>query len=93
MQKVFNKAARTFLIFAEDKKNSMKIPPLGTANVPDEFTGDVTFRKAVASGELVIWQEAKEVDQAQKALEKTAEKTRKPRKAAAEKEDAEKGET
>lgn len=87
MVKVFNKVPRTFLLFSEDKQKKMKIPPLAAAEVPDEFTGDITFRTAVACNELTIWQEAKDVDKAQRAAEKAAEKAAKEaeKKAAAEK--------
>lgn len=73
--KVFNQGpklgpGRTFLLTdPNNPKNTMRIPPKATANVPDEFAGDVTFRMAVASGELVIWQEAKEVDKLLKSAE------------------------
>lgn len=83
MVKVFNKANRTFLLFNEDKQKKMKIPPLAAAEVPDEFTGDITFRTAVACNELTIWQDAKDVDKAQRAAEKAAKEAEK--KAAAEK--------
>jgi len=73
--KVFNQGpklgpGRTFLLVDPiNPKNKMRIPPKSTANVPDSFAGDITFRKAVAAGELVIWQEAKEVDKLLKAAE------------------------
>ena len=73
--KVFNQGpklgpGRTFLLTdPNNPKNLMRIPPKATANVPDEFAGDVTFRMAVASGELVIWQEAKDVDKLLKRAE------------------------
>lgn len=73
--KVFNQGpkigpGRTLLLVDPiNPKNKMRIPPKSTANVPDSFAGDVTFRKAVAAGELVIWQEAKEVDKLLKSAE------------------------
>lgn len=86
MYKVFNQGpklgpGRTFLLTdPKDPKHTMRILPKATANVPDEFAGDVTFRKAVAAGELVIWQEAKEVDKLLKDSEAAGNKTngRKP---------------
>ena len=75
MIKVFNKGrfnspGRTFLLVdPNDPNNKMRIPPKATADVPDNFVGDITFRKAVEAGELVIWQEAKEVDKMLKAAE------------------------
>ena len=73
--KVFNQGpklgpGRTFLLVDPiNPKNKMRIPPKATADVPDNFVGDITFRKAVEAGELVIWQEAKEVDKMLKAAE------------------------
>lgn len=91
MVKVFNKVHRTFLLFSEDKQKKMKIPPLAAVEVPDEFTGDITFRTAVACNELTIWQDAKDVDKAQRAAEKAAEKAaKKAEQEAAEKEAADK---
>ena len=75
MVKVFNKVARTFQLENEDGTKKMKIKPMASENIPDEFTGDITFRMAVAAGELMIWQEAKEVDEAQKKAEAAAKKT------------------
>lgn len=88
MYKVFNKGRLnspgcTFLLVDPDNpKEKMKIPPKATANVPDNFAGDVTFRMAVKSGELVIWQEVKEVDRllqdAEEADKAEAEPEKKP---------------
>lgn len=80
--KVFNqglalKPGRTFLLVDPTNPNKkMRIPPKATAKVPDNFVGDITFRMAVASGELVIWNVAKEVDKLLKESE--AEKPAKP---------------
>lgn len=87
MIKVFNQGklgspGRTFLLTDPDK-NQIYIPPKATANVPDSFAGDITFKKAVEAGELVIWQEAKQVDALLKqgeAAEKEAEADPKPAK-------------
>lgn len=84
--KVFNQGrldspGRTFLLVdPKNPKAQMKIPPKATANVPDNFAGDVTFRMAVESRELVIWQEAKEVDQLLQASEETAQAGDEPEK-------------
>lgn len=57
MYKVFNNSLRKFVIEAGGK--TMTLAPGKFANVPEEFEEDVTFRVAVAGGDLKIYDDVK----------------------------------
>lgn len=69
MVKVYNGSNTTFLLIAEDGERK-KIPFKAFAEIEDKFQGDMTYRMAIASGALSVFETAKQGD----AAEKTASK-------------------
>lgn len=61
MIKVYNKAARTFLLNAVDGE-TMLVRPVGFAEIPEKFTGDITYRRAVQAGDLELFETGKQGD-------------------------------
>ncbi len=70
--KVFNKA-QTFLLENGEGKQ-MTLPPLGFADVPEEFTGCQTFKMGVAAGAIQLFTETKQGDQIEKAAHEPPKK-------------------
>lgn len=52
--KIFNDRA-TFLLKAEDGEK-LKVPPMGFMDVPEKFTGDITFKMAVKAGVIKVFE-------------------------------------
>lgn len=59
--RVFAHANRTFLLEASDGAK-MLIHPKGFYDVPEKFTGDITYRRAVAAGDLQVFETTKQGD-------------------------------
>ena len=59
--RVFAHANRTFLLEASDS-TKMLIHPTGFYDVPKKFTGDITYRRAVAAGDLQVFETTKQGD-------------------------------
>ena len=59
--RIFNKAHRTFLLEAGDGTSRL-VPPLAFAEIEEKFTGDITYKKAVAAGELEPFNTTKQGD-------------------------------
>lgn len=69
MTKVYAGPRSTFLLTASDG-STMLVRPNTFNDIPDKFTGDVTFRCAVASGDLKPFETVRQGDGAQrKALD------------------------
>lgn len=66
MIKVYNKAARTFLLTALDGA-TMLVHPIGFAEIPEKFTGDITYRRAVQAGDLQEFETTKQGDAIERA--------------------------
>ena len=56
----------TFELTAPDG-DKMKLLPLGFGEVPDKFTGDITFRRAVAAGVIQVFETARQGDRIEEA--------------------------
>ena len=56
----------TFELAAPDGEK-MKLLPLGFGEVPDKFTGDITFRRAVAAGVIQVFETARQGDRIEEA--------------------------
>lgn len=65
--KVFANKNRTFLLAAEDG-STMTVRPNMFQNIPVKFTGDITYKRAVAAGDLQVFKTTKQGD----AIEKNA---------------------
>lgn len=65
---------RTFQLEAPDG-DKMKLLPLGFSEVPEKFTGDITFVVGVKSGDIQVFETTKQGDQIEKAA-----RTKKPAK-------------
>lgn len=64
--RVFAHANRTFLLVATDGAK-MLIRPKGFYDVPEKFTGDITYRRAVAAGDLQVFETTKQGDALERA--------------------------
>ena len=58
---------RTFQLEAPDGEK-MKLLPLGFGEVPEKFTGDITFKVCVESGDIQVFESTKQGDQIEKAV-------------------------
>ena len=67
MVKIFNKSNRTFKFTNEDDTESIKVGPGQFASVPDALTGDITFRVAMAAGEIEKYNTIREADAIERA--------------------------
>lgn len=56
--KVFNNRS-TFRLDAPDG-TFMIVPPMGFCEIPDKFTGDITFKMAVKAGVMQVFETAKQ---------------------------------
>lgn len=65
MTKVYAGPRSTFLLTAPDG-STMLVHPNTFAEIPDKFTGDITFRSAVASGDLKPFKTVKQGDEAER---------------------------
>lgn len=65
--KVFAGKNRTFLLTADDG-STMTVRPNLFQDIPVKFTGDITFKRAVAAGDLQVFETTKQGD----AIEKKA---------------------
>lgn len=70
--KVFNNKS-TFLLEAGDGRK-MKLPPLGFSEVPEEFTGCLTFKMGVQAGVIQVFGENRQGDQLEKAAHEPPKK-------------------
>lgn len=67
MVKVFANKHRTFLLTADDG-TTMIVHPSLIQEIPDKFTGDITYKRAIAAGDLQLFETVKQGE----ALEKKA---------------------
>lgn len=74
--RVFAHANRTFLLEGTDGAK-MLIHPKGFYDVPEKFTGDITYRRAVAAGDLQVFETTKQGDAIERASNE-AENTQAP---------------
>ncbi len=56
----------TFELAAPDG-DKMKLLPLGFGEVPEKFTGDITFKTAVAAGVIQVFESARQGDKLEEA--------------------------
>lgn len=73
--KVYNKAPRTFLLNAVDGK-TMLVRPNGFAEIPEKFTGDITYKAAVKAGDLQVFETTKQGDEIERAANEAANATK-----------------
>lgn len=73
--KVYNKAPRTFLLYAVDN-TSMLVRPNSFAEIPEKFTGDITYKTAVKAGDLQLFETAKQGDEIERAANEAANATK-----------------
>ena len=64
--RVYAHAKRTFLLTALDG-TSMLVRPNGFYDIPEKFTGDITYRRAVKAGDLQVFETTKEGDAIERA--------------------------
>ena len=69
MVKVFNNSNTTFLLTADDG-TQMKVPFKAFAEIEDKFKGDITYRMAMASGALSVFETTKQGDAAERNAHK-----------------------
>lgn len=74
--RVYAHAKRTFLLTALDG-TSMLVRPNGFYDIPEKFTGDITYRRAVQAGDLQVFETTKEGDAIERAANE-AENTQAP---------------
>lgn len=67
MIKIFNKSNRTFEFVNQDRTAKKKVGPGSFAEITDDFTGDITFRVALACGEIEQYNTIREADQLERA--------------------------
>ena len=58
--KIFNDRA-TFLLKAADGAK-LKVPPMGFMDIPEKFTGDITFKMAVKARVIKVFETTKQGD-------------------------------
>lgn len=73
--KVYNKAPRTFLLNAVDGK-TMLVRPNGFAEIPEKFTGDITYKAAVKAGDLQVFETTKQGDEIERAANEAENATK-----------------
>lgn len=66
MIKVYNKAARTFLLTALDGA-TMLVHPIGFAEIPEKYIADITYRRAVQAGDLQVFETTRQGDAIERA--------------------------
>ena len=71
MIKVYNQR-RTYLLTAEDGTKHI-VPPMAFDQIEEKFTADITFKAAVACGEITIFETAKQGE----AIERKAREPKK----------------
>lgn len=69
--KVYNKAPRTFLLNAVDG-NTLLVRPNSFAEIPEKFTGDITYKAAVKAGDLQLFESTKQGDEIERAANEAA---------------------
>jgi len=74
--RVYAHAKRTFLLTALDG-TSMLVRPNGFYDIPEKFTGDITYRRAVKAGDLQVFETTKQGDAIERAANE-AENTQAP---------------
>lgn len=88
MVKVYNGSNTTFLLIAEDGERK-KVPFKAFAEIEDKFQGDMTYRMAIASGALSMFETTKQGDTAEKtANKKNSSKSSKEKSEGAKEEDS-----
>lgn len=63
--KVFAGKHRTFLLTADDG-STMTVRPNLFQDIPIKFTGDITFKRAVAAGDIQVFETTKQGDDIEK---------------------------
>lgn len=87
MVKVYNGSNTTFLLIAEDGERK-KVPFKAFAEIEDKFQGDMTYRMAIASGALSMFETTKQGDTAEKTANKNSSKSSKEKSDGAKEEDS-----
>lgn len=65
MVKVFANKHHTFLLTADDGSTMIVHPGL-IQEIPDKFTGDITYKRAIAAGDLQLFETTKQGDTLEK---------------------------
>ena len=65
---VFNNKA-TFMLVAEDGEK-LFVRPMAFADIPEKFTGDITFKRAVEAGVIQVYENNKQAEKIEEAANK-----------------------
>ena len=80
--RIFNKRMTRMLVTEGDHPRTMILKPFAFADVPEEFTQDITFRMGVKAGDIEVFETGKQGEQIEKDAFEGAkpEKKSKPQK-------------